>query len=104
MLQIIGHIAADLEVPPEDAADGRTFANAPTGADPHPLDAPQVRIHSGATAPGDAFAAVRYRNSWYWLDDRDFTSKRALTFLLLFFALAETGVAPLAPTLTIPVQ
>jgi len=31
-------------------------------------------------------------------------SKRSLTFLLLFFSLAETGVVPEAPVLTIPVQ
>jgi len=104
MLQIISHLAADVEVPPEDVADGRTFANTETGSDPNPLDTPQVRIHSGATAPSDAFAAVRYKDSWYWLDDSDFASKRGLTFLLLFFALAETGVVPQAPVLTIPIQ
>ena len=63
-----------------------------------------VAIHSGATPPGDAFTAVRYRGSWYWIYDHDFMSKRSLTFLLLFLSLAETGVVPEAPVLTIPVQ
>jgi hypothetical protein len=47
---------------------------------------------------------VRNRGSWYWIDDGDFKSKRAVAFLLLFFSLAESGVVPTAPVLTIPVQ
>jgi hypothetical protein len=31
-------------------------------------------------------------------------SKTSLTFLLLFFSLAETGIVPEAPVLTIPIQ
>ncbi len=54
--------------------------------------------------PGDAFTAVHYRGTWYWISDNDRASKRALTFLLLFFSLAETGVVSEAPVLTIPVQ
>ena len=91
-------------MPADHVTAGRTYANAKGGADLRPLDLPRVRIHSGATPPGDAFAAVRYRDSWYWVSDGDFASKRALTFLLLFFSLADTGVAPEAPVLTIPVQ
>ena len=63
-----------------------------------------VAIGAGATPPGDAFTTVFYRNTWYWVSDQDFASKRSLTFLLLFFSLAETGVVPEAPVLTIPVQ
>jgi hypothetical protein len=49
-------------------------------------------------------AAVLYRGVWYWISDHDIHSKRSLTFLLLFFSLAETGVVPDSPVLTIPVQ
>ena len=34
--------------------------------------------------------------------DRDYRSKRALSVLMLFFSLAETGVTPQAPLLTVP--
>jgi hypothetical protein len=103
MLEIMQELSADIDVPPQDVSKGRTFATgAPTTASPY--DLPRVNIHSGPTAPGDAFTAVSYRGAWYWVSDDDFASKRSLTFLLLFFSLAETGAAPEAPVLTIPVQ
>ncbi len=63
---------------------------------------PLAHIHSGPARPADAFAAVRYRDYWFWIDDRDIYSKRAFTFLMMFSSIAETGVAPQAPIITIP--
>jgi len=104
MLEILHEIAARIEVPSEHAAVGRTFPNVELGPEVQPRDLPIVRIHSGTTPPENSFAAVRYQDTSYWIDDRDYSSKRAFTFLLLFFALAETGVQPQAPVLTLPVQ
>ena len=50
-----------------------------------------VRIHSGKDKPAAAFAAVRYRDHWFWIDDGDWQTKRALTAVMFFFTLAETG-------------
>ena len=104
MLEILTELAARIEVPPQHATEGRTFANVEIGPDAQPRDRPIVRVYAGASPPDDAFAVVSYRNVWYWIDDRDYDSKRAFTLLLLFFALAETGVQPQAPILTLPVQ
>jgi hypothetical protein len=52
--------------------------------------------------PSDAYAAVRYRDHWFWIDDRDLASKRAFTFLRIFSSIAETGSVPQVPVLTIP--
>ena len=38
-----------------------------------------MRIHSGKDKPATAYAAVRYRNYWFWVDNGDMMSKRALT-------------------------
>ena len=100
MLEIMIDIAATIEVPPEHVASGKTIANPPTGAH----GAGRVRIFSGREPPGESFTQVRYGDFWYWIPANDFASKRALTYLLLFFSLAETGVVPSAPVLTIPVQ
>ena len=45
---------------------------------------------------------MRYRNHWYYIDDRDFQSKRAFTFLMVLFSLTETGGRESLPLVTIP--
>jgi hypothetical protein len=52
--------------------------------------------------PPDAYAAVRYRNYWFWIDDQDLDSKRAFLFLRIFSSIAETGAVPQIPIITIP--
>jgi len=61
-----------------------------------------VHIHSGNEPPADVFVAVRYRGHSFWIDDRDLGSKRVFTFLRMFSSIAETGVTPQGPILTIP--
>ena len=63
-----------------------------------------VRIHSGQDKPANAFAAVRYREHWFWVDDGDWQTKRALTAVMFFFTLAETGGSEKLPLITIPAQ
>lgn len=102
MTEILIEIAAGIEVPPQDITDGRTIASFETPQAAAPEDRPIVTIHSSAERPSAVYAAVQYRDTWYWIDDRDFAAKRAFTFLMLFFSLAETGVPGQAPILTIP--
>jgi len=104
MLEILNELAARIDVPPEHAAEGRTFMNVDLGANSMLRDRPIVRIEAGPSAPAHSYAAVQYQGTWYWIDDRDYDSKNAFTYLLLFFALAETGVQSQAPILTLPVQ
>jgi hypothetical protein len=102
MVEILVHIAAGIEVPAQDVANGRTFASLEVPQAPTAQDRPIVAIHSGKDQPSGAYAAVQYRGTWYFIDDHDFAAKRAFTFLMLFFSLAETGVPGQAPVLTIP--
>ena len=102
MAEILLEVAAGIEVPADHVAQGRTAASTRVGSAEDPRDRPFVRIWSSASPPRDSYAAVRYRDTWYWIDDADFTSKRIFSFLLIFFSLAETGVTPQAPVLTVP--
>jgi len=63
-----------------------------------------VRIHSGKDKPAHAFAVVHYRDYWFWIDDGDLQTKRALTAVMFFFTLAETGDTGKLPLITIPAQ
>jgi hypothetical protein len=46
--------------------------------------------------------SIRYRNQWFWIDDRDPQSKSMFHSLLLLFSLTETGQSQTALLVTIP--
>jgi hypothetical protein len=49
-----------------------------------------------------SIVAVRFKNFWFWIDDRDFHSKRTFTFLMILFSLTEKGSGQDLPLVTIP--
>lgn len=102
MIEMLVEIAAGIDVPEADVAEGRTGPSLRRPDAAHRADQPLIRVRTSPSQPADAFAAVQYRDNWYWVDDRDFASKRAMTILMLFFSLTETGVARQAPVLTVP--
>jgi hypothetical protein len=62
-----------------------------------------IRVRSSRSEPDpkEVFTAVRYRNYWFWVDDRDVPSKRGLGFLMVMFTLVESGATAAPPVLTI---
>jgi hypothetical protein len=100
MLQIIIKLATQIEVPPEHAADGRTVPSMQFGEEVGRQQL--VRITSSKEEPEDAFVAVRYRDHWYSIDDRDFKSKSVFTFVMILFSLTESGDNANLPVITIP--
>jgi hypothetical protein len=102
MLQIMMAFASYVDVPAPHLAGGMaTPALDDSGAEGR---AQPVRIHSGSERPASAFAAVRYRDHWFWVDDSDLQTKRAFTAVMFFFTLAETGGNDKLPLVTIPAQ
>ena len=102
LLQIMGAFATYLDVP---EAHVRDHSALPALESPTPEDRRVgVRIHSGKDKPAAAFAAVHYRGHWFWVDDGDWQTKRALTAVMFFFTLAETGGNEKLPMITIPAQ
>jgi hypothetical protein len=102
MLGVLLEVASGIEVPGSDVAAGRTGPSARHSDAPDAHDRPLINIHSGPTPAPRAYAAVRYHDTWYWIGDDDLASKRIFTFLMMFFSLAETGVAAQPPVVTIP--
>jgi hypothetical protein len=102
MQEILVELSAGVDVPAEDLAEGRVLImEMPKTADAD-RNRPLVRIRSAGEPPPDAYAAVQYRNHWFWIDDRDLDSKRVFMFLMMFSSLAETGTVPQVPIMTIP--
>jgi hypothetical protein len=59
-------------------------------------------VLSRAIQPLGAFVAVEYRDTWYWIDDRDYASKRVFTALMLLLNLVDKGREAQLPVITIP--
>ena len=102
MLQLMIEIATQIEVPPEHIEQKRTI---PTVIEP---DSEEKKIgyltyiHSSIDRPEDAFVKIKFKDHWFWIDDRDFLSKRTFTFLMTIFSLTETGGKEGLPLVTIP--
>ena len=62
------------------------------------------RVLSAPQRPADAFISVYYRNHWFWVDDRDLTSKQLFSFLMFMFTLTDTGAEEGAPIVTVPTR
>jgi hypothetical protein len=103
MLEIMLELSSSIEVPAIHAAENRVF---PALADQESVGSPKqlIRVRSDVNRPQDAFVTVRYRDNWFWIDDRDLYSKRTFSFLMFLFTLTETGGAPAVPVVTVPTR
>jgi len=102
VLEIITDLSSYVDVPAINVEQKRTFPSpAPEMANGVPVP-PLMRILSSSKKPDDAFAAVPYGQEWYWIDDKDFPSKRLFSFIMFLFTLTEPGDKQGAPVITIP--
>jgi hypothetical protein len=102
MMQIMGAFASYIDVPEAHLKD-----HSATPSFEHLAAEDRnsvVQIHSGTEKPASSYVAVRYRDHWFWIDDGDWQTKRALTAVMFFFTLADTGSNDNLPLITIPAQ
>lgn len=99
MQEILTELAAGVDVPGEDVADGRaTPSRVAADAEAYPL----IHIHSSGAPPIGAYSVAHYRDLYFWVDDRDLRSKRVFMFLMIMSALSESRAVPQVPIVTIP--
>lgn len=103
ILSIMLELAGQVDVPPEHVAEGRTVPSilesdsSTAGSTRRTID-----IRYSDDKPDNAFSAAKYHGYWFWIDDRDFASKRTLAYLMLLFSLTESGGKEGLPLVTIP--
>jgi hypothetical protein len=98
VLAILADMSSYVRVPEEHVVEGRASPGAPIDDGMrHPL-----AVHSGTEEPVNGYVKIRYRELWYWIDDRDLSSKRTFAVLRLLATLAESPEAAQTPLLTIP--
>ncbi|GAN59133.1 MULTISPECIES: hypothetical protein [Acetobacter] len=101
MLGVMGQIAYQIEVPPQDIISGRTLARVMlVGRETKPI----VTVHVDDKAPKQSpFVSVRYDRRYYWIAKDDFDSKLAFTMLQILLELSKTTKNPGA-VVTIPIS
>ena len=100
ILAMLVEVGSQIEVSDQDVRAGRTLETVHSAI----LGMrPIIAIHSGPAQPGASFVSLNYRGRWFWVNDDDFQSKASLTVLQLLHSIAESGHAPQAPLITIPV-
>lgn len=99
IIEILSDISSTVEVPEEHVAEKRV----PPTMEPEGegIKGPMIQIFCSKAKPGDDFAAVPYRDRWFWIDDRDYRSKKLFSFLMFVMTLTETGGKEGAPIVTI---
>jgi hypothetical protein len=103
MMQVLVDFGSYIDVPARDIAEGRVYS--PTrDAESDRLFPSLLRVKSGEKPPPDAHLAVRYRDGWFWIEDRDHESKAAFNFLMMLFSLTETGNTQAPPIVTVPAR
>ncbi|MDR4508572.1 MAG: hypothetical protein MRJ65_10125 [Candidatus Brocadiaceae bacterium] len=102
VLEIIVDLASTVEVPELHVTEKRvnpTFIEISAQGD---QITPLVRIQSSREKPPDAFVSIPFRDHWFWIDDKDLSSKRLFSFLMFVFTLVEKEEKAAAPIITIP--
>lgn len=98
ILEIINELAWRIDVPPEHTEEGRT------GSTFHGSDttkAPLIRVQYSETEPEESYVAVRVRDYWFYIDDRDVVSKRTFAIMQIMLSLTDSGEDARGPVVTI---
>jgi len=102
IIEILLEMSTHVDVPQTDLDEGRVMPVLAKSAGEVPDVASVIHVRYSEDKPTDAYVSVKYRDRWFWIDDRDPRSKGMLTFLMILFSLTETGGSGGAPLVTIP--
>ena len=102
MLHIMVELATQINVPSQHVSEGRTVPSLAAPDSAEEKVGQLVNIRSSVDKPENSYAAVNYKDHWFWIDDMDFKSKRTFTFLMILFSTTESGDKEGLPLVTIP--
>jgi hypothetical protein len=99
VMAMMGFMSKGIEVPPEHLAEGSVIDYRFPKGEENPIP---FTMRSSKERPKNPFSAVRYQDHWFYIDNTDIISKRALTLILILFRLQAPTPAGAAPVLTLP--
>lgn len=101
MLAIMSFLARGVEVPEADVAANRV-QRVPPEVQAIIDERGPLQIRSQLERPEDPYAAIRYRDHWFYVDGADLRSKRAFATVLVLFELLAPAGGGAAPLLSLP--
>jgi hypothetical protein len=97
ILDMMVGLAKLVDVPQQHIDEGRAF---PTFVDTG-MGGPLLQVHSSLEEPEMPYVAIRERDYWFYIDDRDLMSKRTFAVLQILLSLTDAGEAAKGPVISI---
>ena len=95
ILEMMSNISWYIEVPEHHVTEGRTLATF------RPDDPDLIQILVAQTPPENAYLTIKYRDYWYYIDDRDVKSKNTFALMQILMSMAKDGSGSVAPLISI---
>ena len=104
LMGVLFFLSQAVEVPARDESAGRVTRAVDEGG--RPLDWNEVtggllRVHSAESPPRTSALRVRYRGTWFYIDDSDLQSKTTFLLLSQLFSLQAGSAGGASPLLTV---
>ena len=100
---MMSFLSRGVEVPIEHLDEGRVidyqFPKSEEGSKTNQIP---FRVLWSKQRPNKPFAAVRYQDYWFYIDNSDINSKRSLGLIIALFRLQAPSTGGVAPILTLP--
>jgi hypothetical protein len=106
VLGIMSFLSRRVDVPKQDRDSGRVdgaLHEMSESSEGQKRPGLSFSIKSQSSRPDHAAVAVRYRDSWFYIDDADLKSKGTFSLLTQIFALQASAIPVTPPVLTLPV-
>ena len=106
VMGILYLLSQSVEVPQEDVSKGKLTTTKYEDGRPFywsELFSNLFQIKSSSEKPSDAFVSIKYRGSWFYIDDTDVESKRTYALFSQIFAIQAGKIEVERPTLTLPI-
>ena len=104
VMSLLNYLSKGVDVPACDVANHQVkMTYYPNGAvfDWRTITRYIIRIRSSKAKPNNAFVAVAYRGSWFYVPENDFASKETLNLLAIIMGIYQTKVPTNFPVFTI---
>ncbi len=106
VMGLLYYLSQSVEVPEDDVRRGKLTTTKYADGSPFywsDLFSNLFQIKSSSEKPSDAFVSIKYRGSWFYIDDTDVESKRTYALFSQIFAIQAGKIKAERPTLTLPI-